>query len=79
MLCTRIHAKKGILLAVPYSRLAPVSCSVSLAVHLFSHIVASFKSVRALLMFLILLLCCWYSQIVWGKEMITELCVRQSE
>lgn len=53
MLCIRIHAKNGILLVIPYSRLAPGSHSVSLAVHLFSHIVGFFKDAKVLLMFLI--------------------------
>lgn len=52
MLCSWIHAKNGILLVIPYSRLAPGSYSVSLAAHLLSHIVGSFKDVKALLMFL---------------------------
>lgn len=52
MLCSRIHAKNGILLVNPYSRLAPGSYSVSLEAHLLSHIVGSFKDVKARLMFL---------------------------
>lgn len=50
MLCTRIHAKNGALIVIPYSRLALV---IKSAVHLFSHIAGSCKDAKALLMLLI--------------------------
>jgi len=81
MLCTRIHARNGILLVIPYSRLAPGSYSVSLAVHLFSRIAGSFKDVKSLLMFLIFIFMLLIKSALLGKrnDNFIELNVGQSQ
>lgn len=55
MLCTRILARNGVLLVIPYSGLALGLCSLSLELHLFSNIAGFFQDMKVPLMFLILM------------------------